>query len=309
MRRVAKAFSILYFALCFARNGEAQRRNVAERLGYPAGSKLLIIHADDLGVAHSVDRASFAALDQKAVSSASVMVPCPWLTEVAAYAKQHPNADLGLHLTLTSEWETYRWGPVSSKNQVPSLLDPGGYFWNDARSAAKYARPEEVEREIRAQLERAMRLGIQPTHLDSHMGTLFQNPALFALYLKVAREYRLPFLAVRIPNAPPELLAMLKDTDIVLDDVVSAHEGMRPEQWREYYAALLRSLKPGLAEMIVHLGYDDSELEAITGGHADFGAAWRQRDYYLVTSPEFERLLKQNHIKLVGWKDLKKLLR
>src|SRR5580704_11375776 len=101
-----------------------QTKTIAERLGYPADSKLLIIHADDLAVAHSEDVASLDALDQKAVSSASIMVPCAWLTEVAAYAKAHPDADLGLHLTLTSEWQTYRWGPVEPKDKVPSLLDP-----------------------------------------------------------------------------------------------------------------------------------------------------------------------------------------
>ena len=118
----------------------AQTKTIAERLGYPPDSKLLILHADDLAVAHSEDAASFDALDRSAVTSASIMVPCPWLTEVAAYAKAHPDADLGLHLTLTSEWKSYRWGPVASKNTVPSLLDPSGYLWPDA--PAGRAQPE-----------------------------------------------------------------------------------------------------------------------------------------------------------------------
>src|SRR5437762_48171 len=107
----------------------AQIKTTAERLGYPRDSKLLIIHADDLAVAHSEDAASFDALERQAATSASIMVPCPWLTEVAAWAKAHPDADLGLHLTLSSEWSTYRWGPIESKDKVPSLLDPSGNLW------------------------------------------------------------------------------------------------------------------------------------------------------------------------------------
>src|SRR5438067_6179706 len=133
----------------------AQTKTIAERLGHPANAKLLILHADDLAVAHSVDAASFAALDSGAISSASIMVPTPWITEVAAYARAHPDADLGLHLTLTSEWRTYRWGSVESKDKVPSLLDSSGTLPSESAPVATTAKPAEVEREIRAQVERA----------------------------------------------------------------------------------------------------------------------------------------------------------
>src|SRR5207247_9942960 len=119
------------FVLLLASNLPAQNRNIAERLGYPAGAKLLILHADDLGAAHSIDAASLDALDKGTISSASIMMPTPWVTEVAAYARAHPNAALALHLTLTSEWETYRWGSVESKDKVPSLLDSAGTFPNE----------------------------------------------------------------------------------------------------------------------------------------------------------------------------------
>jgi chitin disaccharide deacetylase len=118
---------------------QAQTKNAAEQLGYPADAKLLIVHADDLAVSHSQDRASFAALDQRAASAASIMVPCPWLTEVAEYAKAHPDADLGLHLTLTSEWRSYRWGPVVSRNEVPGLLGPDGNLWPDVPFVVNHA--------------------------------------------------------------------------------------------------------------------------------------------------------------------------
>src|SRR5579863_9541548 len=199
-------FTTAIFFLSFALpNSLAQSKSIAERLGYPRDSKLLIIHADDLAVAHSEDAASFDALDRGAVTSASFMIPCPWLLEVAAYAKAHPDADLGLHLTLTSEWKNYRWGPVASKDLVPSLLGATGYLYPDTPQAVGALKPAEVEREIRAQIDRAIALGIHPTHVDSHMGTLFSRPDLFAIYVKVAHEYKLPFLAFIAPDTPTAL--------------------------------------------------------------------------------------------------------
>jgi predicted glycoside hydrolase/deacetylase ChbG (UPF0249 family) len=304
-RKYALSALFLVFALGDLR---AQNKTVAERLGYPADSKLLIVHADDLAVAHSVDTASFDALDKKAITSASIMVPCAWLTEVASYAKDHPYADLGLHLTLTSEWKVDRWGTVESKDKVASLFDPSGYLWPETLPAASHLKPEEAEREIRAQIERAMVLGIHPTHLDSHMGVLFSTPELFAVYVKVAHEYKLPFLSVRIPNAPPQLLSPLSEKDVVLDAVVIASPAVHANEWRDFYVNAVKNLKPGLTEIIVHLGHDDAELQAVTLEHPDYGSAWRQRDYEFVISPEFKKALEENHVILVKWKDLKKLV-
>jgi predicted glycoside hydrolase/deacetylase ChbG (UPF0249 family) len=294
--------------LLVAANLRAQTKTVAERLGYPADAKLLIVHADDLAVAHSVDIASFDALDKRAVTSASIMVPCAWLTEVASYAEDHPDADLGLHLTLTSEWKVDRWGSVESKDKVASLFDPSGYLWPETLPAARNLKPEEAEREIRAQIERAMALGIHPTHLDSHMGVLFSSPELFAVYVKVAHEYKLPFLAVRIPNAPAQFFSVLSGKDVILDSVVIANPTVHANEWRDFYVNAVKNLKPGLTEMIVHLGHDDAELQAVTLEHPDYGSAWRQRDFEIVTSPEFKKALEENHIVLVKWKDLKKLV-
>jgi predicted glycoside hydrolase/deacetylase ChbG (UPF0249 family) len=294
-------------SLFFASTLCAQTRTIAERLGYPAGSKLLILHADDLGMAHSIDSASFDALDKGAVSSASVMLPTPWITEVAAYARAHPNADLGMHLTITSEWETYRWGSVSPADKVPSLLDSSGTFPNEESKVAAKANAAEVEREIRAQIERALKLGIRPTHLDSHMGALFTRPDLFATYVKVAHEYHLPFLALRgNPNVAPQ--PPLSANDVLLDTLYSADRGVPRDQWKEFYLKTIASLKPGLTEIIVHLGYDDSELQAVMVKHEAFGATWRQHDYDVVNSPEFKKALKDNGVILVTWKELKKLV-
>src|ERR1700685_4314563 len=162
MPRCKLALAIVLLSSFFLSTASGQAKTIAERLGYPRDAKLLIIHADDLAVAHSEDAASFDALDRNAVTSASIMVPCPWLTEVATYAKAHPDADLGLHLTLSSEWATYRWGSVASRDTVPTLFDPSGYLWSNVPDAITHLKPEEVEREIRAQIERALAMGIHP---------------------------------------------------------------------------------------------------------------------------------------------------
>jgi predicted glycoside hydrolase/deacetylase ChbG (UPF0249 family) len=281
----------------------AQTRSIAERLGYPAGSKLLILHADDLGVAHSENVASLDALDRGAVSSASVMMPTPWVSEVAAYARAHPNADIGLHLTLTSEWETYRWGSVEGRDKVASLLDSAGTFPNDESIVAKRAKPAEVDRELRAQVERALALGIHPTHIDSHMGSLFTTPELVAVYVKVAHDYHLPFLAVKGAGFGASG-AGLSPQDVVLDAVVIAGENIPKDQWKAWYLMQIDSLKPGITEIIVHLGHDDAELQAVTVNHDAYGSAWRQRDYDVVTSPEFAKALKDHNVIVVKWKDL-----
>ena len=303
MRLVLRSSVILLVA---ASALSAQTRSIAERLGHPANSKLLILHADDLGAAHSVNAASFDALDKGAISSASVMIPTPWIGEVAAYARTHPNADLGLHLTLNAEWETYKWGSVESKDKVPSLLDSAGVFPNETAPVAARAKADEVERELRAQVDRALALGIRPTHLDSHMGALFTTPELIGTYIKVARSYRLPFLALRgDPRSPTPFLT---DKDVVLDAVVIAGPEVPREQWKDFYLKAIAGLKPGLTEMIVHLGYDDAELRAVTVNHEPYGSAWRQRDYDVVMSPEFKKALQDNKVILVTWRDLQKLV-
>src|SRR3954469_23249625 len=201
----------------------AQSKTTAERLGYPRDSKLLIIHADDLAVAHSEDAASFDALEKHAATSASIMIPCPWLTEVAEYAKAHPDADLGLHLTLTSEWKTYRWGPVASKDRAPTLYGPGGYLYPTEDVAAAHIDVREAEAEIRAQIERARSFGIRPTHLDSHMRTLYTTRPLFEMLLRVAREERLPVMVSREWFAQaPFLPAALGSDGLVVDRVLGA---------------------------------------------------------------------------------------
>jgi len=286
---------------------DAQTRTTAERLGYPRSAKLLILHADDLGVAHSEDAASFDALDKGAVNSASVMMPTPWVTEVAKYAQAHPNHDIGLHLTLTSEWNTYRWGGVAPRDQVPSLYDADGTFPRGTDSVARRAKVEEVERELRAQIDRSYAMGINPTHVDSHMGALFETPELFGAYARLARSYKLPFLHF-LGGPSAANVAQLTPNDIVPDAVIMASQIGTPEQWRNFYLDAIRNLKPGLTWIGVHLGYDDAELRAVTVGWDAWGAKWRQQDYDVLTSAAFRQALKDNNVVLVTWRQIQKAM-
>ena len=296
------------FAACLLLNHSvaAQTKSVAERLGYPADTKLLIIHADDLAIAHSEDAASFEALDKGYVTSASIIVPGPWLTEVAEYAKTHPDADLGLHLALTSEWKAFRWGSVESKDKAPTLLDGTGALWPMTEDVVKHAKPQEVEREYRAQVERALAMGIHPTHLDTHMGSALASPEFLAAYVKIAHEYHLPILAPRIPGDPLKLSALLNEKDVMVDSVTIANPNVEADKWKEFYLDAIKSMKPGLNEIIVHLAHDDAESQAVMVDHPDYGAAWRQRDFDVVSSPDFKKALQDNHIVHVKWRELQK---
>jgi len=304
-RRLALAF-VLLLSVC--RPNLAQTKTVAERLGYPADTKLLILHADDLAIAHSEDAASLEALDKGYVTSASIIVPGPWLTEVADYAKAHPGADLGLHLALTSEWKTFRWGSVESKDKVPSLLDASGALWPLTEDVRKNAKPQEVECEYRAQVQHAVAVGIHPTHLDTHMGSALATPEIIAAYVKIAHEFHLPILAPRIPGDPLKLSALLSEQDVMLDSVTIAGPNVSADKWKDFYLDAIRNMKPGLNEIIVHLGHDDAEMQAVMVDHPDYGSAWRQRDFDVVSSPEFKKALLENHIVLIKWKDLQKLV-
>jgi hypothetical protein len=281
---------------------------VQERLGYPANARLLIIHADDLGMAHSVNRATFEALEKGWITSASILIPCPWLPEVAGWAGSHPDADLGIHLALNSEWTSYRWGPVSPRDKVTSLLDKQGYMPLLETEVAQQARIPEVEMELRAQIERARGLGIRLTHFDTHMGSLTRSPELVEAYRRAGREYKLPILMERAEGAHhPQGVAGIPN-DALVDQVVSIGPGVATKDWLAAYKQMLTPLPPGVYQMIVHLAYDDEEMRGATWDHPDWGAAWRQADFELVQNPEFRRFLREQGFVLVGWKDLARAL-
>src|SRR5438105_2104007 len=190
---------LLLTAACALRPARAQSsdKSLAEKLGFPSDAKILIVHADDVGMTHSVNAATIKALDSGLVNSASIMVPCPWFPEIADYAKAHPELDFGLHLTLTSERVYYRWGPVAPRDKVPTLVDANGYFHHDW-SPDTHIDPRDAELELRAQIDRAYSMGVHPTHLDSHQYRLILNgKPLFEVFLRVAHSYKLPGFVTR----------------------------------------------------------------------------------------------------------------
>ncbi len=303
-----KFLSLIFLTLaatCTEARAQTAPKSLAERLGYARDSKLVIVHADDLGMTHSVNAASIRGLESGLVNSASIMVPCPWFPEMADYAKAHPETDFGLHLTLTSERVFYRWGPVASKDKVPSLVDSNGYFHLDWTEANRIS-PQEAELELRTQIERAYAMGVRPTHLDSHQYRLFNNGKdLFGSVLRVAHEYKLPVFMVRDWFADrPYLESSLNSDDLVVDHTVTIDPGVPPEKWAEFYTTALKNLQPGVTVFIIHLAFDDEEMRAATRERDTWGAAWRQRDFNFFTSREFSALLSEQNIKLVTWREL-----
>jgi chitin disaccharide deacetylase len=282
-------------------------KTLAERLGYSREAKLLIVNIDDLGMTHGINAAAIKTFKNTPVRSGSVMVPCPWFNEIADFARKNTDVDLGLHLTLNSEWTNFRWGPVVSRNLVPTLLDREGYLHPET-DVSPNINVKEAETEIRAQIERARAFGIKATHLDSHMLMLVQTKELFEMYLRVAREYKLPIRVARDWSARrPFMDDLLTADDIVIDKILEATPEVAPEGWNDYYAGLLKKLEPGVTEISVHIGYDDEEFRAATFDHPDWGAAWRQRDFDFFNSERFRRLLVENNIRIITWREINQL--
>lgn len=289
---------------------------LSEMLGFRKEDRLLILHADDLGMCHAVNVASIKGLMEGVVTCGSIMVPCPWFPEIAAWARGNPEADLGLHLTLNSEWQYYRWRPVAPWDKVKGLIDSEGFMWRDVISVKENAKAEEVEIELRAQIERAMEFGIKPTHIDTHMGTCFSRPDFFEIYIRLGGEYGiLPML----PAPNPQILAVAKQLGIdyqpiatrlrqrgfiLIDNLVPGGSGNTLEERRKSYYEIIKNLPPGVNEIILHLSTDDPEIKAITG-------AWHYRylEFLIFTDPETRKFIESEGIKLIGYRHLAELWR
>ncbi len=282
---------------------------MAEKLGYSPNAKLLIVHADDAGVSHATNQAIFDAFEKKLITSTAIMVPCPWFPEIAKYAVNHPEYDFGLHLTYTSEWNTYKWSGISSANEIPSLLNEQGYFYATTKEAVKHASANEVDKEMRTQINKALEFGIKPTHFDSHMNTHFGSQKIFKKYLKLGSDYQVPVLIPKnyLEDNDSINIPELKDY-LIIDGLIEIPTTIQPTEWNSYYTNILQNLTPGIYELIVHLAYDNEETRAMTRDHDYYEASWRQRDVDFISSYEFQQVLNENNIQLITWRQIQEVM-
>jgi len=276
-------------------------------------TKYLIIHADDAGMTHSINRGTFDALDNGIVSSASIMVPCPWFKGFVHHFKERDDYDYGIHLTLNSEFRHCRWGTVSNTGDVPSLIDPEGYMWDESHLVARHALAKHVKTELKAQIDRALEYEIPITHLDAHMGSVFSRYDLAKVYVELGIEYDLPVLFIKdfekknpnvlgevfnLEGRGRELEDMLKQHKLpILDDVVFFYEEERPLMRKQLYLKALRKLKPGVTQIIIHCGYDEPELNFLTAT-----ASRRDLDRQIFQDPEILKEIILQDIKIITWK-------
>jgi predicted glycoside hydrolase/deacetylase ChbG (UPF0249 family) len=285
----------------------------AERLGWPRGTRAVIFHVDDAGMSYDSNQGTVKALEEGVATSTSVMMPCPWVPQIVAYLKDHPHTDAGLHLTLTSEWDNYRWGPLVGKLVAPGLVDAQGCLWQKAEDVLKHATVEECEKEIRAQIDRALGMGMKPTHLDSHMGTCFYEPFIES-YIKMGIEKKIPVLMIgghmqhadaEVGTFKPLLIALgerVWQAGLpVIDDLVTQPTNANDYEGRkQQLLKLLADMQPGITQIIVHCTAPTEVFAHISGS----GKA-REAELRLMLDPDIRSFLKEEGIVLTTWRELK----
>jgi len=290
---------------------------VLRKLGFADSDRVVIIHTDDIGMCQASVAAFADLVDLGLISSGATMVPCSWFPQLAAYCRQHPQADMGVHLTLTSEWAGYRWGPISTRDPASGLIDPEGYFYRTAAEVQARANGEAVAVELQAQVERALAAGIDPTHLDTHMGAI-AHPNLIPIYTQLAMEYRLPAMILRLDEAgyrqlglTPEAAAFaaqfigqLEEAGVPLLDRATGLSLDRPEHRLEQAKQALAALPPGITHFVIHPAHDTPELRAITPD-------WPSRvaDYQAFCSEELRAFIGNAGLQVIGYRPLRDLIR
>ena len=287
---------------------------VVEQLGLPPDARAAIVHADDIGMCHAANVAFWEDHTAGIVTSGSVMMPCPWVPEMAAWCRAHSEADVGLHLTLTSEWVGYRWRPISTCDRASGLIDEDGYMWRSVEALHRHMDPDAAAAELRAQVALALESGIDVTHIDTHMGAV-AHPELALAYTALMREYRIPAMLPRLSAHDLEARGIDPRTGQamaqaweqvaalglpVLDRVLDLAEGTAPEAYRRGFD----SLPTGLSHAIVHPAAPGYDVEAITRS-----APQRIADYRMMLDPALKAYVAEQGIYLVGYRQLRELMR
>lgn len=286
----------------------------AEKLGWPAGSRVVIFHVDDAGMSHDSNVGTLEAMTKGVATSTSIMYPCPWVSEAVKMFAENPGLDVGVHVTLTSEWGKYRWAPVAGKQTVPSLTDKEGCLYDDVPLVLINATADDVETEIRAQVDRSLSVGIQPTHLDSHMGTVFANFLFCERYMKVGMEMGIPVMApgghmAHMGKSMPLMVKLAREMGKklwdaglpVLDDLHTGDmAGKGPELKKQQVIDFLRTLQPGVTQYIVHCTRPTETFQHISGS-----GGMRLAELEALTDPEVAQVIKDEGIILTTWREMK----
>ena len=286
-----------------------QTKLLNERLGYKPTDKLLIVNCDDAGMCNSANLAVIDGMENGQITSATIMIPCPWSGAMADYAKNHPEKDFGVHLTHTSEWRFYRWGPLAPKDQVKGLFDPDGFLWRSVEEVYAHSNPDEALNEGRAQIKRALAWGVPVTHIDSHMGTMQYSPDYVKAYVQLALEFNLP---LRMPSQTtmekfkqPSLREELSKQGIVFTDYFVYEEMENYKEVKPFWTSVIKNLKPGVTEIFIHASKMSEELKAITGT-----AEKRAQEAACFTNDQdIMKLLKEQGVILIGYRPLLELQR
>jgi hypothetical protein len=323
LKRIFFLWLVLYPVLVFS-----QETTFAEKLGFPKGAKVLILHVDDVGMSWDSNRGAIQAMEKGVANSVSVMMPCSWVPGFLHYLRGHPSVDAGLHLTLTSEWRDYRWGPLAGKSVTPGLVDKEGALWPSVEEVVKNASANEVEAEMQAQLDRARTAGFEPTHLDSHMGTLFATPQFLERYIKIGIANKIPvmfpgghntMISRQLPNTEESRMQIKQTGQLlwnaglpVLDDLHNVSYGfsypsdknLSDDQLQKIatsqYRKTISELKPGLTMVIMHCTTPSEIFSDIT----DSGRI-RKGDLLAMTDPEFKKFIEGEKIILTTWREIK----
>ena len=289
--------------------GISNSQTLAEKLGYKSTDKLLIINCDDVGMCHSANLAVIDGMENGLITSATIMVPCPWFNEIAAYASSHPEKDFGVHLTHTSEWKFYRWGSVAPRDQVNGLYDSEGYLWRSIEEVYLNSNPEEAYIEGRAQIQKAIKAGVPVTHIDSHMGTMQYRPDYLDAYIRLSLEFNLPLRMAAQSTMEAfgfkELRRQFEQKGIVFTDYFVYDELENYNDVKSFWISIIKTLKPGVIELFIHASKESEELKAITN-------SWRKRVQEAATftsDPDIKKLIADEKIILTGYRPLMELQR